>query len=214
MKAKESLKDRAYRIIKGKIVSCEFPPGAFLNELALVQQIGSSRTPIREAMSKLESERLVRIVPKKGVVVSGLALAEVNEVYQVRELLEPYIIRTWGGTLDRARLEHYRAATVGMSDSAADAEKFQLDNEIHRLIIERCKNRFLVQLLASVYDQNQRIRIISGTVLRQRLEATRTEHLGIIDLLLQGRLDLAAQAMARHLQNSRKAAFESLASAG
>lgn len=210
---KESLKDRAYRMIKSKIVNCEFPPNAFLNELALVSQIGTSRTPIREAMSKLENERLVRIVPKKGVVVTGIAFHEVNEVYQVRELLEPFIIRTWGHEIDGAKLQRFRAAMVAMDDTVSNAQKFQLDDQFHRLIVGHSHNRFLVQVLASVYDQTQRIRIISGNALRRRLADTRNEHLRVIDLLLDGRLAEAAQAMERHLRNARRAAFESLSGA-
>ena len=62
---KESLKNKAYNLIKTKIVNCEYPPNSFLNETLLMDEIGSSRTPIREALSKLEQENLVRILPKK-----------------------------------------------------------------------------------------------------------------------------------------------------
>jgi DNA-binding GntR family transcriptional regulator len=208
---KESLKDRAYRIIKSKIVNCEFPPNAFLNELELVSEIGTSRTPIREAMSKLENERLVRILPKKGVVVTGIAYHEVDEVYQLRELLEPFIIRTWGDEIDPVKLKHFRVAMAALDESVSNARKFQLDDEFHRLIVGHSHNRFVMQVLDSVYDQTQRIRIISGNLLRRRLEDTCTEHLRIIDLLLQKRLAEAAQAMERHLRNARRAAFTSLA---
>ena len=63
--AKESLKSKAYNLIKTKIVNCEYAPGTFLNESMLMGEIGSSRTPIREALSKLEQENLVRILPKR-----------------------------------------------------------------------------------------------------------------------------------------------------
>lgn len=206
---KESLKERAYRIIKTKIVNCEYAPASFLNELSLMAEIGASRTPIREAMSKLEIEHLVKIVPKKGVIVSNIALSEINEVYQVRELVEPFIIRTWGGDIDPRKLEYYQLQLQRLAEAGSDAKKIHLDDSLHRLIIGRCQNRFLVQLLDMVYDQTHRIRIISGKLTR-RLDDTRTEHLRIIELLLEKQLDAAADAMALHLKNSKRAAFDSL----
>ena len=206
---KEYLKERAYTIIKAKIVNCEYPPGSFLNEIKLIEEIGTSRTPIREAMSKLEHENLVKIIPKKGVLVSSFSLSEINEVYQVRKLVEPFIIRTWGCEIDPQGLEAYRVRLKEMASESSDVEKILLDDSLHRFLIASNKNKYFVYLLDLVYDQNNRIRIISGKLTR-RLEDTREEHLSIIDRLLDGHSDAAAKAMLEHLENSQKAALESI----
>ena len=155
----------------------------------------------------------MRIVPKKGVIVSNITPREINDGYQVRELPEPFIIRTCGRDIDRDRLGYYRDAFRAMAVAKGDEETFQMDYSLHRLIIERCQNRFLVQLLNMGFDQTHRIRVLSGK-LRRRLEDTRKEHLRIVELLLASRLDAAARAMAQHLERSKRAAFDSLYGGG
>ena len=62
----ENLKNKAYSVIKERIISCQYKPNSFLNEADLIQEIDASRTPIREALNKLEQEGFVKIIPKKG----------------------------------------------------------------------------------------------------------------------------------------------------
>lgn len=208
-----SLMKKAYAAIKAKIVNCEYMPDTFLNELTLMKELEVSRTPIREAMSKLEHENLVRIVPKKGIIVTGLSLTLVQEVYQVRELLEPHIIRLWGSKVPRDTLLDYQGNLLKTSPETSEWERYLIDNELHRIIYDKCENQYFVQLLAKVYDQNHRIRILSGK-LHRRLEDTREEHLVIVERLLEGSFEAAAAAMEAHLENSRKAAFECLLRSG
>jgi Transcriptional regulators len=209
MLKKESLRDRSYSIIKKKIVSCEYPPGTFLTEQGLIEEVGTSRTPIREALTKLENEKLVRVVPKRGILVSNLSLGSINDIYEVRKLVEPYIIKTWGADIEPHRLAEYKTKLVEMKDNRSNEEKYQLDDQLHRFLSSCCTNAYLVQLLDRVYDQNSRIRIISGKLSR-RLRDTQAEHLAIIEPLLEKRYAEASKAMARHLASSQKAAYESL----
>jgi GntR family transcriptional regulator, rspAB operon transcriptional repressor len=204
-----SLMKKAYASIKTKIVNCDYLPDTFLNEAELMKELDVSRTPIREAMSRLEQENLVRIIPKKGIIVSSLSLSNVKELYQVRELLEPYIIRHWGAQVAPEILVEYQNKLRKTSQETPERERYLIDYELHRIISDKCENQYFVQLLGNVYDQNHRIRILSGK-LHRRLEETRTEHLSIVERLLGGDADGAAKAMEIHLENSRKAAFESL----
>lgn len=204
-----SLKKKAYAAIRAKIVNCEYMPDTFLNEAALMKELEVSRTPIREAVSRLEQENLVRIIPKKGIIVSSLSLSNVKEVYQVRELLEPFIIRLWGAQVSQETLAAYQDKLLKTSQETPERERHMIDYELHRIISDRCENQYFVQLLGNVYDQSHRIRILSGK-LQQRLEDTRTEHVLIVERLLSGDSEGAAKAMEIHLENSRKAAFESL----
>ena len=204
-----SLTKKAYAAIKAKIVNCEYMPDTFLNELALMKELEVSRTPIREAVSRLEQENLVRIVPKKGIIVRNLTLSDVKDVYQVRALLEPHIIRLWGGRVSSETLMAYQEKLRQTSRETPEWERYLIDNELHRIISDRCENQYFVQLLDKVYDQNHRIRILSGK-LHRRLEDTRTEHLLIVERILAGDSEGAAKAMEVHLEYSRKAALESL----
>ena len=102
--AKNTLKEQAYAIIKENIINCTYAPSSFLVESELMQQVGASRTPIREALNKLEQENLVRILPKRGVLVCDITMGTLNEVYEVRRLVEPYIVREYGCRLDEEAL--------------------------------------------------------------------------------------------------------------
>jgi DNA-binding GntR family transcriptional regulator len=206
---KENLKEKAYRIIKSKIVSCDYPPGSFLNEAELMKEIGASRTPIREALNKLEQENLIRIIPKKGVVVGMIAFSEINDVYQIRELIEPYIVRTWGNKLNIETLMAFREKLQKLAASVTEKEMFAIDDSLHRSIVSVCENKYLKQLMDKSYDQNHRIRIISGK-LRSRLERTTDEHIHILNLLIENDIEGAAKALTSHLENAKKAAVESL----
>ena len=80
-------------------MTCEYKPNTFLNEASLIQEIDASRTPIREAPNKLEQEGFVQIIPKKGVMVTGLTLQEINQTFEARILLEPFIIANYMSAL-------------------------------------------------------------------------------------------------------------------
>ena len=99
-----NLKNKAYQIIKERIMSCDYKPNTFLNEADLIEEIDASRTPIREALNKLEQEGFVQIIPKKGVMVTGLTLLEINQTFEARILLEPFIINNYMNRIDRNAL--------------------------------------------------------------------------------------------------------------
>ena len=99
-----NLKNKAYQIIKERIMSCDYKPNTFLNEADLIEEIDASRTPIREAHNKLEQEGFVQIIPKKGVMVTGLTLVEINQTFEARILLEPFIINNYMNRIDRNAL--------------------------------------------------------------------------------------------------------------
>jgi DNA-binding GntR family transcriptional regulator len=203
------LAKKAYAAIKEKIVNCEYLPDTVLNEISLINEFGVSRTPIREALSRLEHENLVRIMPKRGIFVMGVSLSDVRELYQARELMEPHIIRLWGSRVTPAALERLQGKLRSMPLDGPVREVYLLDYELHKTFYDHCENKYFVQLLDRVFDQNNRIRILSGR-LERRLEASRDEHLAIVDTLLAGDSEGAANAMTYHLEQSRKAAFESL----
>ncbi len=91
---KQGKTDLAYRIIKGKILSGELKALSDISEDRLQEELNISRTPIREALQKLEQEKLVYIYPRKGIIVSGVTVELLNEVYEMRELIEPFVAKS------------------------------------------------------------------------------------------------------------------------
>ena len=105
--AKTNLKTIAYNTIREKIVTCEYAPGSFLNEEMLTSSLGLGRTPIRDALSRLEHEGLVEIRPKVGITVTPLNISDINKIFEVRLLLEPYIIKNYGSRIPVDQLNEY-----------------------------------------------------------------------------------------------------------
>lgn len=204
-----SLKSKAYDIIKDNIIACRYAPGDFLNEAQLMGEVGVSRTPIREALNKLEQERLVRIVPKKGVMVSELTLREINEIYQVRLMLEPQVVRQWGDRIPVEELERCRMRLMNYSPEMTMLERNDLDDSLHRLIIDYCPNSYIHDWSNHLYCQNQRVRIFTGQI-GQRMELNNAGHLRILDKLLLSDYNGAAQLMNDHLEEGKRDTFDTL----
>ena len=93
---KTNLKTLAYNKIRQKIVTCEYAPGTFLNEEILTEALGLSRTPIRDALGRLEQEGLIEIRPKRGIIVKSLTVSDINMIFEVRNMYEPYILKNYG----------------------------------------------------------------------------------------------------------------------
>ena len=201
-----SLRDKAYRIIKNKIVTCEFPPGKPLNERELVDLIGVSRTPIREALNRLENEQLVTLTSQKGATVTSITPIEINEIFQLRFMMEPYVVNMVTDTFPESVLLEFRQ---GFSDPSPGryGELVALDGKMHCDIIHAFGNSYLNNLMDNMYTQNERIRFLS-TMMPQRPEESFAEHLAIVEAMLARNPRKAADAMREHLESARNVALK------
>lgn len=215
---KETLKQRAYRIIKERILFCQYLPGSDLNEDMLLKDTGLSRAPIRDALSRLEQEGLLKIIPKKGVRVSEVTLNDINTVYEMRSLIEPYNIRRHGDKIDKESLERFRRLFDDMAapEKIQEAERenrlgrlYALDDEFHQYLISCSKNPYMERTMKLIYNQDIRLRILTS-IDRSRLQMSRPEHMEIIDCLLQEQYEEAACVMERHLEKAKQASFQEI----
>ncbi len=204
-KKKQTLKEVAYEFIKNKIVNCEYQPNAFINEEMIASQLNVSRTPIREALMRLEQEQLVNILPKRGIVVCSLTPDLIASIFETRLLLEPYIIENYGMYIDRSKLEDFKRLYGG--DYRDGKVEFEIDDEFHSLIYHASKNHYLIKTLENTTFQNQRIRVYSGIKVF-RVPDTYDEHIQIINALLDEDYKLAANRMREHILKSRKNSLE------
>lgn len=208
---KTNLKTLAYNAIREKIVTCEFAPGTFLNEEILTDALGLSRTPIRDALGRLEQEGLVEIKPKRGIMVTPLTINDINMIFEVRNLYEPYILLNYGSLLSTDRLKEFYNIFF---QTNADSEYFQnndyfynLDSDFHLMIVECCPNAYIRSNYDRIRTQNARFRYMTGNISNNRMEDTFREHLDIIRPCLQKNWKEAAEMMVRHLEESKKATF-------
>lgn len=200
-----SLKEKAYQMIKQRIVTCEFYPGSPLNERELVELIGVSRTPIREALNRLEQERLVSITSQKGATVTPITPSDINDIYRLRNVLEPHVIAEVTPTFPEEKLLHLRQGFLTHASGPFE-DLVALDSELHFAIINAYGNEYLKELMTNMYTQNERIRFLS-TRIPHRLRQTADEHVEIIDAMLTRDGLKAAGAMRVHLENARQVAL-------
>lgn len=211
---KESLKLRAYNIIKEKIIACEYAPSMLLSEEVLREELNVSRTPIRDALSRLEQEGLIKILPKKGIIVSGLSISDINMIYEVRMLYEPHALRRYGELIDNETIIQF-INDFSPSTGVFNAETcFHLDDAFHAAIVGAIPNHYLQYTYNCISNQNRRLRVMSGRINATRLEETPVEHLRILKACLKRDWEEAAREMAIHLQQSKNATFDMLLNNG
>ena len=195
----KSLKQIAYDTLKQKIISCEILPGALLTEDMLCDMLNASRTPVRDAVSRLEQERLVSIKPKKGIRVNRVSMNSIQELFEIRILFEPHVVSTYG---NRIHDETYaRFIQQFMRTDCTREELFSLDNEFHQLFTGASNNRYIQSVFDIIRDQVVRYRILSTS--DTRLENTQEEHLAIARRCILGDWQGAAEAMRNHIEKSK-----------
>lgn len=199
----KTLKDKAYKYIKEKILNCEYLPGSFLDEKILITEINSSRTPIREALNKIEQENLIKIIPKKGVMVNELSLKNILDIYQLREIIEPAAILKYGNLYCKKTLQHFKDEFLKNINSP---QFYNADDEFHSFIVEPFKNTYINNIMEDVRVQGKRLRIITGRV--KEFRYTTDEHIKVIDDILAEKYEKAAQNMQDHISRSRNNAIE------
>ena len=199
--AKTSLKLQAYKYLKTKILNCEYRPNEFLNEQKLCAEMGNiSRTPMRDALGRLEQEGLITILPKKGLMVSGITEEDVHSMFEMRLLVEPYALRMYGDRIPREELEHY---TEMMHHPEHIGDFCDSDDAFHEMLMSTLPNKYLRSAYDRITGLNTRFRIMTGKVSMINQEQTCEEHLEILDAALAEDWDRAADALQRHLEMAR-----------
>ena len=174
-------------------------------------ELGVSRTPIREAIITLETERLVKILPKKGILVTDITMNDVNSIFEVRTLLESYAIEKLGVNVAKEKLLeflwYYQA--YNRERNCSNAEFFEKDGEFHMLFMSLVDNPYMKYTYETISSQNNRLRVMSG-LKEHRLMETSDEHIAIIKACLEEDFEKAANAMKVHLANAKSAIFNYL----
>lgn len=198
---KPSLKLQAYQYLKTKILNCEYRPNEFLNEQKLCAEMGHiSRTPMRDALGRLEQEGLITILPKKGLMVSGITEEDVHSMFEMRLLVEPYALRVYGSALPREELEQFER----LMRAPEQIEDFcKSDDDFHELLMSTLPNKYLRLSYDRITGLNTRFRIMTGKVSMINQDQTCAEHLRILDAALHEDWDGAAEALQHHLELAR-----------
>lgn len=203
----------AYEIIKEKILSGELKTLSDISEDRLQTELNISRTPIREALQKLEQEKLVYIYPRKGIIVSGITVELLNEVYEMRELIEPFAAKSVCNKLSEDWLltmkQNLTEPPGGMTPEERKAYYIDLDKQLHNQIIYSYPNTFIHNIMGNIYDHNHRIFVLTSSV-NEKHNVSIPEHVAIIDAFLERDADKVEKRMREHITSSRRNAIEYL----
>jgi DNA-binding GntR family transcriptional regulator len=197
------LKDKAYEIIRNKIVACELMPGFVVDQNALMREIGVSKTPIRDAVAALEIEGLLVVMPRRGVIVAPISFGDIVQIYTVREAVEPLIARLATPAVEKDQL--LRFLKIFTKEKYDSTSIIQSDFEMHAYLAKRTENRYLIRMMDGVLSQNIRI-VVLGARIQDRLKASNTEHARIIECMLDGDAAAAEQAMREHIASAKRIA--------
>lgn len=210
--AKINLKTLAYNSIREKIVTCEYSPGMNLNEEMLTESLGLSRTPVRDALSRLEQEGLIEILPKRGITVKTLTLNDINMIFEVRLLYEPYILRTYGNLLSEDKMREmfgiFQHTDIEHECRQNKDYFYELDQKFHDFIVNACPNQYIQNNYRLIRTQDERMRHMTGDISNVRLKDTFREHAKILMPCLQKDWERAAGQLIYHLNESKNAAFQ------
>lgn len=194
--------DRAYLTLRAEILDAELRAGTVLAEVEQSQRLGVSRTPLREALSRLTAEGLVSAHAGRGMIVTDVSADNVTELFEVREALEVQAARLAARRRDPEAFHDLRNEFHDVDELLADKHRYyDVVARLDRAIDDAACNPFLVSSLDSVRTHVARIRRLSQDD-QVRLRDAAREHLQILDAIIDGDESLAASATQLHLRNS------------
>lgn len=204
-----SLADQVFEKLENDIIQGVYPRGEILTELKLVDQLGVSRTPIREALRRLEQERLIEDTGKGSRVV-GITEEDLEDIMNIRQRIEG--LAAYYATKNMtpeglAQLTHIADLQDFYFDKG-DAELLrQVDEQFHDTICYLSKRTVIVDTLLPLHRKTRRYRRISMEDWSRTIN-TRKEHRAILDAMASGNADLAESLMAKHIENAKKHMLE------
>lgn len=189
-----------YENIKRAIIRGEIAPGTRLTETKVGKQMDVSTTPVREAFRRLESERLVKIIPWRGAIVQEFTNREISEVYQCREPLEVLAIQLAIDLIDEAGIKRLEELLDKSGATMDLAKHVEFNTKIHKTILEYAGNKTLATMLEELNDVISHYRHIS-TYSVQRKKEVYFEHTEIINALKDRDKQAAIKAVKAHISS-------------
>ncbi len=201
---KQREKNSVYHTLKERLINCVYRPGTMLNEIQLAGEFGISRTPIREAIGKLEMDGYVTVIPKKGIYVTDVTMQDVFQIFQTRIEIEPLTLRMSIPHLNPKDLMFFREQFASADPDLPHA--FRVDTAMHLFLIDHCGNDYLINMMHKLFDDNTRVILATGQN-ETKIHRAREEHLAILDSLLAGDPpERSAELLRSHLETCRQAA--------
>lgn len=203
---KYSLRGRVYDRIREDILNGEYKEQEELKETTLGEKMGVSRTPVREALRQLELEGLVEIIPNKGARVTGITKKDIDDIYQIRYLLEGLSARWATEHVTEEQLEKMEE-TLYLTEFHAAKENFEqvyeLDSQFHELMYEASGSKLLNHILSDFHMYVTRVRKTSLASSSRSKNSTK-EHWDLLEGIRERDADKAEECAHNHIRSTIK----------
>jgi DNA-binding GntR family transcriptional regulator len=206
------LRELVFDSLREAIIQGRLKPGERLMEMQLADEMGVSRTPIREAIRKLELEGFVVMIPRKGAYVSGISVKDIVDVFEVRAALEGLAAGLAAERITDDEMEKLERILVKITEvtDLDDIEVIvEIDTEFHDLIYMACRNERLVQIITHLKEQIQRFRTTS---LAQpgRLRDALSEHRLIVEAIGDRNVEMAQNLAREHIDSAEQSLLNAM----
>lgn len=204
------LREVVFESLREAIISGLLEPGERLMEIQLADEMGVSRTPVREAIRKLELEGFVVMIPRKGAYVAGVSDKDVADVFEIRAALESLAAGLAAERITDEEIEQMERLILYRTGDEVDIEKIvKVDTDFHELVYKASRNERLTQILGNLREQLQRFRATS-LAYPGRLKDAVGEHQGIVEALASHNVEEAQNLAMAHIVTAENVMFEAL----
>jgi len=205
-KASKPKSNKAYELIKNRLISAKYVPGQFLQAAQICAELKLGRTPVNQALHRLQQEGLVEIIPRKGTLVKSDSLNEIFLALEVRALLEPYCATRCAEKATASELEDLQRLIDEYDDSRDEADLgtlMELDRRLHIRIAEVAGNELLADFLRSTHERMSRIWFLPHWQFHD-FGQTGREHNALFEAIKKGDGEAAGKAMLEHVESLRR----------
>lgn len=206
------LREIVFETLREAIITGVLKPGERLMEVQLAEEMGVSRTPVREAIRKLELEGFVVMVARKGAYVAGISLKDVTDVFEIRAALEGLAASLAAGRASDEELEEMERAVANRSvylESTDLNSLVETDSEFHDILYRASRNQKLITILSNLREQIDRFRAVSLASPGRGREALE-EHKNIVEAISVRDPELAMKLGQEHIESAENALLNNM----
>ena len=204
----ESATDRAYGFLRDEILSCRLAPGSRIVESEVADHLEMSSTPVKRALAMLGHEGFVEIRPRHGYRVTEITLADVQEIYQLRQVIEPAAAELAAANATPEQLQEMRQL-VEKDPESSHGERTKSVFRFHQLLAEASGNTRLTGALNGLMDETHRL-LHLGLDLHDNASHQAGEHRELLDALLRGNHHSAREIAEHQVESERMRMFEAI----
>lgn len=201
-----TLTEHAYQLIKERIISAKYVPGQFLQEASICDDLHLGRTPVHQALHRLQQEGLLDIIPRKGILIRTESLAEIFMALEARMLIEPYCAAQCAEratAAELAEIEELLEQYHKLSKDGDQAPMMEIDRHFHAAIARVSGNSLLVEFLRPIQERMSRMWFLPHWQVRD-YTVTEREHDKLMQALKHRDSKAAADAMREHIESLRQ----------